>query len=75
MMLAVLTAPNADTVDCGGINDRYTANVAKLTDTLHAYEKCIAASDKRNDCAAEIQALDAAHDDFADAVADAIACQ
>ena len=73
--LALLAAPDTDKADCSHVADRYTAAAAKVVDALHLYEKCVAASDKRDDCAAEIQALDTAHDDFADAVDDAKACE
>lgn len=73
--LALLVAPDADKADCGTIGDRYTATVARVVDALQNYAKCVAASDKRDDCAAEMQALDDAHDNFADAVADAKTCR
>jgi hypothetical protein len=73
--LALLTVPDAGKGECGAVADRYMAAVAQVVDALRSYAKCVAASDKRDDCAAEIQALDNAHDDFADAVADAKACQ
>jgi hypothetical protein len=46
-----------------------------VVDAMQNYAKCVSASDKRDDCAAEMQALDNAHDDFAEAVADARSCQ
>ena len=73
--LALLVAPDADKADCGADANRYTAAVARVVDTLQSYAKCVAASDKRGDCAAEMQALDNAHDDFAEAVADAKSCR
>jgi hypothetical protein len=73
--LALLAAPDADKADCGTLADRYTAAVAQVVDALSSYAKCVSASDKRDDCATQMQALDNAHDDFADAVADAKACQ
>jgi len=73
--LALLVAPDADKADCGAVANRYTAAVARVVDTLQNYAKCVAASDKRDDCAAEMQALDNAHDDFAEAVADAKSCR
>ena len=73
--LALLVAPNTEAADCGNAADRYTAAVAQVTDAVHSYERCVSASDRRNDCSAEIQALDNAHDDFADAVDDAKTCQ
>lgn len=73
--LVLLVAPDADKTDCGTVANRYTTAVARVVDTLQSYAKCVAASDKRDDCAAEMQALDNAHDDFAEAIADAKNCQ
>jgi hypothetical protein len=73
--LALLVAPDADKADCGNIANRYTAAVARVVDAMQSYAKCVSASDKRDDCAAEMLALDNAHDDFAEAVADAKSCQ
>ena len=75
VVLALLVAPDADKADCGNLADRYTAAVAEVADALRVYAKCVAASDKRDDCAAQMQALDNAHDEFADAVADAKGCR
>jgi hypothetical protein len=73
--LALLVAPNADKTDCGTIGDRYAATIAGVVDALKNYAKCVAASDKRDDCATEMQALDDAHDNFADVIADAKTCR
>jgi|SRR5579863_2291302 len=73
--LALLVAPNIERTDCSNAADRYTAAVAQVIDALHSYEKCVSSSNRRDDCAAQIEALDKAHDDFADAVADAKICQ
>ena len=73
--LALLVAPNADKAECGNLADRYTAAVAEVVDALRSYARCVAASDKRDDCATQMQALDHAHDNFADAVADAKVCR
>jgi hypothetical protein len=73
--LALLVAPNTERADCGNAADRYTAAVAQVINALRGYEKCVSSSNRGDDCAAEIQALDNAHDDFADAVADAKICQ
>lgn len=75
VVLALLAAPDADKADCGNLADRYTAAVSEVVDALRSYAKCVAMSDRRDDCAAQMQALDNAHDDFADAVADAKACR
>jgi len=82
-MLALLVAPNTERADCGNAADRTDAAVAKVMGALRAYATCVSSNAKRgtkgeakgNDCAAEIQALDNAHDDFADAVADAKGCR
>ena len=73
--LALLAAPNVDKADCGHLADRYTAAAAKVIDALRDYEKCVSSGDKHDDCAAAMQALDTAHDDFADAVDDAKTCK
>jgi hypothetical protein len=72
--LALLAAPDTQRADCGNAADRYTAAVARVLDALRQYEKCVAASARRDDCAAQMQTLDDAHDKFADAVADAKRC-
>jgi hypothetical protein len=74
-MLAVAASPNVEKADCANIASRHTAAIAKVTDALHAYKKCIAGGEKDKDCADEMQALDDAHDDFADVVADGKTCQ
>jgi hypothetical protein len=73
--LALLTAPDVHKADCGNLADRYTAAAAKVIDALRSYEKCVSSGDKHDACAAEMQALDNAHDDFADAVADSKSCR
>ncbi len=73
--LALLVVPNTERADCGHAADRYKAAVAEVIDALRSYAKCVSSSDTHDDCAAQIQALDNAHDDFADAVADAKACR
>ena len=73
--LAVLTTPNTQSADCGALGDRYTASVAAVAEALRTYGRCVATSNQRDDCAAEMQALDNAHDNFADAVADTKDCR
>ena len=75
VVLAVLAAPNLDNADCGSVADRYTGAVSHVADALAAYQRCVSHSNQREDCAAEMQALDDAHDAFADAVADAKECR
>ena len=75
LSLALLTVPDTEKADCGNIADRYGVAVGRVIDAVRAYEKCVSSSDKRDDCAAQMQALDAAHDAFSDTVADAKTCQ
>ena len=75
LALAVLAAPSPQRIDCSTIGTRYAGAVTKVMEALRTYEKCVASSEKRTDCAAEIQALDTAHDDFAEIVDDAKDCQ
>ena len=75
LVLALLAAPNTERADCGNLADSTRAAVAKVIEALRTYEKCIAASDGRADCEAEMQALDTAHDDFTDAVDAAKDCR
>jgi hypothetical protein len=73
--LAVIAAPSTGEDDCGKISTDYTTAVAKVVDALRAYGHCVEQSNQRDDCAAQMQALDNAHDNFADAVADAKDCR
>ena len=77
--LALFTVPNTERADCGNLEDRYRAAVAQVIGALRSYESCVAESAKggaaRRDCATEMQALDDAHDSFADAVADEKTCR
>ena len=76
--LALLIAPNTERADCGNLEDRYRAAVAEVLGALRSYESCLAASVKHgarhDDCADEMQTLDSAHDNLADAVADEKTC-
>jgi hypothetical protein len=75
LALAVLAAPSPERIDCGTVSARYAGVVAKLIETLRTYERCVGSSEKRTDCAEEMQALDTAHDDFAEIVDDAKDCE
>lgn len=72
--LALLTAPNTDRAECVGVAESYKATVAAVAKALGTYAACVAQSNQRDDCAAEMQALDNAHDNFVDAVGDAKDC-
>ena len=75
LTLALLSAPNVERADCGNAADRHRSAAARVIEAAHAYAACVAAGHKHDDCAAEMQTLDNAHDDFADAVADLKDCQ
>ena len=68
ILIAAVVSPPTDTSDCNSAGQEYGKAVASATAALRKYEDCISASHGRSDCAAEIEALDNAHDDFADAV-------
>lgn len=74
LVLALVPAPNPGIADCANAAARYNAAVGKVIAALRDYEGCVAASDQRDDCAAQMQVLDNAHDNFAQAVADAQDC-
>jgi hypothetical protein len=75
LMLAVVAAPNTDQADCGSSVEEYNKAVAGVVDALRSYGRCVAQSDRHDDCAAQMQALDDAHDNFADAVEDSKDCK
>ncbi|MGE5271245.1 MAG: hypothetical protein ACM3JG_16415 [Thiohalocapsa sp.] len=75
LVLALLTAPNAQLADCASAADRFAAAARRALEAARNYESCVSSSATRSDCAAEMQALDDAHDAFTEAVADAKACQ
>ena len=66
--LAVVTPPQTEPSDCAGAPEHYKQTVDAVTEALKKYESCVSASNAKDRCAAEIQALDDAHDDFEDAV-------
>jgi hypothetical protein len=74
LALALVPAPNPAIADCANAAQRYNAAVGRVVQALRAYGACIAASNQRDDCAGEIEALDNAHDGFAQAVTDAKDC-
>lgn len=68
--LAVVSPPNTDPDDCAAATEHYKPTVEAVMSALHKYESCVSASNGRDHCGTEIQALDNAHDDFDDAVSD-----
>jgi hypothetical protein len=69
-VLAVASPPQTEPSDCAGATAHYKETLEAVTVVLHKYEACLSASNGHDHCAAEIQALDNAHDDFDDAVSD-----
>jgi hypothetical protein len=68
--LALVSPPATGTGDCSTSGDAFQAAMAKVVDALRNFEQCVAASKGKDKCAAEMQQLDDAHDDFEDAVDD-----
>ena len=68
--LAVVSPPTTGTVDCQSAGEAFQAALSKVVNALRGYEQCVAASKGKDKCAAEMQQLDDAHDDFEDAVND-----
>lgn len=73
--LALLTAPDTNQAECGSVAESYKAAAAAVAKALGSYATCVAESNQHDNCAAEMQALDDAHDNFVDAIGDAKACQ
>jgi hypothetical protein len=72
--LALIAAPHTKAADCASAETRYKAAVGSVVEALRKFEGCIAASNKRDDCTKEFEALDSAHDDIVDAVEDLKTC-
>jgi hypothetical protein len=63
------STPGAGSEECRRAATDFDETVADVREAVRTYEKCVSASHGRNNCSAEIQALDDSHDDFEDAVA------
>ena len=68
--LAVVTPPQTEPTDCASVTERYKQNVEAVTEALRKYEACVSGSNARDHCAAEIQALDDAHDDVDETISE-----
>ena len=68
--VAIVTPPQTEPTDCASATQPYKENVKAVMNALRKYEACVSGSNGRDKCAAEIQALDSAHDDFEDTVTD-----
>ena len=79
LVLAVVTAPNLERADCANASERYNAGIESVLRALRAYESCIADAVGRKPngepCAAEMLALDNAHDDLTDLADDLKDCR
>jgi hypothetical protein len=70
MLVALtLTSPPIADRDCRAASERHERAVSEVIDALRAYEKCVVSSQQRNDCSRQMDELDSAQDEFADAVA------
>jgi hypothetical protein len=73
--LAPTTPPITDR-DCRAASERRERAVSEVIEALRAYEKCILSDQKRDDCSRQMDQLDSAQDEFADAVSEhPIGCQ
>jgi hypothetical protein len=68
--LALVSPPATGAGDCSTAGDAFQAALSKVTSALRNYEQCVSASKGQDKCAAEMQQLDDAHDDFEEAVND-----
>ena len=67
--MALTLLPDAP-ADCVSAAREYTAALDGVTGALRTYERCVAASRGRNQCADIFDELDGAQRDFEDAVAE-----
>ena len=63
-----LTSPPITDRDCRAASERHERAVSEVINALRAYEKCIVSGQKQDDCSGQIDELDSAQDEFADAV-------
>ena len=69
-VVAVASPPQTEPTDCAGATEHYKETVEAVTAALHKYEACVSGSNAHDHCAAEMQAVDSAHDDFDDTITD-----
>jgi hypothetical protein len=65
-----LTSPPVADRDCRAASERHETAVSEVIDALRAYEKCVSSRQNRNDCPGQLNELESAHDEFADAVSE-----
>lgn len=68
VILALVSPPATGIADCQSAGDAFQSVLAKVVNALRGYEQCIASSNGKDKCTAEMQAVDDAQDDFEDAV-------
>jgi hypothetical protein len=69
MIALTVTSPPITDRDCRAASERREGAVSQVVDALRAYQRCILSGQKRDDCSSQIDELDSAQDEFADAVA------
>jgi len=65
-----LTSPPVTERDCRAASERRETAVSEVINALRAYEKCILSGQNRDDCAGQMDELNSAHDEFADAISE-----
>jgi hypothetical protein len=65
-----LTSPPIADRTCRAASERRDAAVSGVIDSLRAYEQCLLSGQKRDDCSHQMDELDSADDEFADAVSE-----
>ena len=75
LTLALAADRPASVADCDKINARYKSTIAAISDALRTYEKCVSASQGRDDCSGEFGDLDLAAAGFEKMVAAYAVCQ
>jgi hypothetical protein len=70
MVALTVTSPSIADRDCRAASERRERAVSEAIEALRAYQKCILSDQKQDDCSNEIDELDSAQDEFADAVSE-----
>jgi hypothetical protein len=71
MMVALtLTSPPNAARDCRAASERHEAAVSEVIEALRACEKCVRSRQNRDDCAVQMDELNSAHVEFAEAVSE-----
>jgi hypothetical protein len=65
-----VTSPPITDRDCRAASERYERAVSEAIAAVRAYEKCILAGRKQDDCSSQVDELNSTQDEFADAVSE-----